>query len=72
MDVVTSHPFSLEGRVKSYENADDLKEDLKPFEEMTTCDLIKLSGNTFGVEGCRAFANALKKRSDLIVSISLL
>lgn len=67
MEVPTLHPFSLEGLVKSFETAEDLQEHVERFNAMPQCDLVKLSGNTFGVAGCRAFADALAKRTDLIV-----
>ncbi|KAI1300845.1 hypothetical protein EDD11_005935 [Mortierella claussenii] len=54
--------FTIEGRGLKLENAADVKEFIEIIEGMDELEDVILSGNTFGVEACRALAAALAKK----------
>ncbi|KAG0279014.1 hypothetical protein BGZ95_002528 [Linnemannia exigua] len=54
--------FTIEGRGLKLETADDVKEFIEIISGMDALENVILSGNTFGVEACRALAAALAKK----------
>ncbi|KAF9922613.1 hypothetical protein FBU30_007261 [Linnemannia zychae] len=54
--------FTIEGRGLKLETADDVKEYIETISGMDDLENVILSGNTFGVEACRALAAALAKK----------
>jgi len=54
--------FTIEGRGLKLQTADDVKEFVEKIEGMDALENVILSGNTFGVEACRALAAALAKK----------
>ncbi|KAF9101866.1 hypothetical protein BGX27_011295, partial [Mortierella sp. AM989] len=54
--------FTIEGRGLKLESAADVQEFIDTIEKMDELEDVILSGNTFGVEACRALAAALAKK----------
>lgn len=54
--------FTIEGRGLKLQTADDVKEFIETISGMDALENVILSGNTFGVEACRALAAALAKK----------
>ncbi|KAG0286748.1 hypothetical protein BGZ96_009197 [Linnemannia gamsii] len=54
--------FTIEGRGLKLQTADDVKEFIDTISGMDALENVILSGNTFGVEACRALAAALAKK----------
>ena len=61
--------FTIEGRGLKLQTADDVKEFIETISGMDALENVILSGNTFGVEACRALAAALAKKPLLKVII---
>lgn len=64
--------FTIEGRGLKLQTADDVKEFIETISGMDALENVILSGNTFGVEACRALAAALAKKPLLKVIILLI
>lgn len=60
--------FSIEGKGLKLNTAEDVKEFVETIAQMTDLQVIRLSGNTFGVEASEALAAALKPKTTLKVS----
>ncbi|KAF9121592.1 hypothetical protein BGW39_010408 [Mortierella sp. 14UC] len=58
----TTTTFTIEGRGLKLQTADDVKEFIETISGMDALENVILSGNTFGVEACRALAAALAKK----------
>ncbi|KAF9434478.1 hypothetical protein BGZ76_007967 [Entomortierella beljakovae] len=54
--------FTIEGRGLKLESAADVQEFIETIEKMDELENVILSGNTFGVEACRALSTALAKK----------
>lgn len=59
--------FSIEGRGLKLNTADDVKEFVDTIAQMDDLQVIRLSGNTIGVEAGEALAAALKPKATLKV-----
>lgn len=59
--------FSIVGKGLKLNTADDVKEFVDTIHQMDDLQVIKLSGNTLGVEASQALAEALKSKTKLKV-----
>ncbi|KAK9472518.1 Ran GTPase-activating protein 1 [Dipodascopsis tothii] len=62
---MASHTFSLEGRALKLDSAADIAPFLAELDAISELREINLSGNTLGVEACKALAGALKSKTGL-------
>ena len=60
--------FSLEGQGLRLENAADIEPHIKALRDNQDVREIRLGGNTFGVEACKAVAGVLRSKTTLEVS----
>lgn len=60
--------FSIEGKGLKLNTADDVKEFVEAIVQMEDLEVIRLSGNTIGVEAAQALAGALKSKKTLKVN----
>lgn len=60
--------FSIEGKGLKLNTADDVKEFVEAIVQMEDLEVIRLSGNTIGVEAAQALAGALKNKKTLKVN----
>ena len=59
--------WSIQGKTLKLNSAEDVSDYVDQINEISGLQQICLSGNTFGVEACRAIAQALKKQTDIQV-----
>lgn len=59
--------FSIAGKGLKLNTAEDVKEFVETIDQMDDLEVIKLSGNTIGVEAGQALAEALKTKTKLKV-----
>jgi Ran GTPase-activating protein 1 len=64
--------FSIVGKGLKLNTADDVKEFVETIEQMQDLQVIKLSGNTIGVEASQALAQALKNKTNLKVTMAFI
>ncbi|KAI9829898.1 MAG: hypothetical protein M1826_005320 [Phylliscum demangeonii] len=64
----SSTVFSLEGQGLRLESAADIEPHLRPLQENSAVEEIRLGGNTFGVAACEALAKALESKKSLQVA----
>lgn len=57
--------WSIQGKTLKLNSAEDVSQFVDQINEISGLQQICLSGNTFGVEACRAIAEALKKQTDI-------
>src|SRR5690554_4973088 len=66
----SNNTFTIEGRGLKLDSAADVQEFIDTISGMDELENVILSGNTFGVEACRALAAALAKKPLLKVGIN--
>lgn len=63
--------FSIEGKGLKLNTAEDVQPFVDTILQMDDLQILRLSGNTIGVEAGKALAGALKSRKNIKVSLAL-